>query len=370
MKPVQAPAPTREEHACQHPQRGSTRAMWDWLMDPGENPEVALPRAVDLLWARDGKQWEDWELQHSPRRHSSHGVPLPGCSYGNRPAAPTTTCSRHVQARDRGRATPVPRDRERTAPVPSDRGRLSAALAFAARGRLLAAPTSVSWGDQLTIAQGGQFAIVQGCLHNTTWGCLLIITQDFVVANSSSCAARNSGAGAQEKGAACYREWGRGEETTSTRNSCTTRGRSAATTAGVSRSEGSITTASAPITASVCSAAATAGVSHAENRCQRQCHFRSAPHLYKICCCWRSQPWRCQHCHCQHFCCQDCLCQRSQPVRCQHYRCQRGPCRLHILRRRQCATPLSAFPQPAGPLEEDLAPLSALSRQHCCSWAH
>ncbi|MGH0134824.1 UNVERIFIED_CONTAM: hypothetical protein FKN15_021821 [Acipenser sinensis] len=39
--------------------------MLDWVSDPEWNWED-LPKAVDLLWARDGENWEHWEQHYSP----------------------------------------------------------------------------------------------------------------------------------------------------------------------------------------------------------------------------------------------------------------------------------------------------------------
>ncbi|MGH0160588.1 UNVERIFIED_CONTAM: hypothetical protein FKN15_039645 [Acipenser sinensis] len=68
-KPAQAPAPMREERKCPVPTKEKTERpahtrrnhehptpseeIWDSLL----NPEVDL-MAIDLLWARDGEQWE------------------------------------------------------------------------------------------------------------------------------------------------------------------------------------------------------------------------------------------------------------------------------------------------------------------------
>ncbi|MGH0163434.1 UNVERIFIED_CONTAM: hypothetical protein FKN15_045136 [Acipenser sinensis] len=40
------------------------REILDWLVDTKGNFEEALPMAINLLWARDGEQWEAWEQQH------------------------------------------------------------------------------------------------------------------------------------------------------------------------------------------------------------------------------------------------------------------------------------------------------------------
>ncbi|MGH0127663.1 UNVERIFIED_CONTAM: hypothetical protein FKN15_017385 [Acipenser sinensis] len=69
-KPVQALTPTREEPErpvptrVEYEVRMSSWKMWNWMMDPGVNTKEYLPMAINLLWARDGKQWEDWERQH------------------------------------------------------------------------------------------------------------------------------------------------------------------------------------------------------------------------------------------------------------------------------------------------------------------
>ncbi|RXM96933.1 hypothetical protein EOD39_15057 [Acipenser ruthenus] len=76
------PAPTREEPERPTHMRGkhdhpthmrgkydrptASEEIWDWLMDPKGNIEEALSMEVDLLWARDGEQWEAWEQQHHP----------------------------------------------------------------------------------------------------------------------------------------------------------------------------------------------------------------------------------------------------------------------------------------------------------------
>ncbi|MGH0144247.1 UNVERIFIED_CONTAM: hypothetical protein FKN15_055051 [Acipenser sinensis] len=44
----------------------NSREIWDWLLDSEGNLKEALPMVIDLLWARDGEQWEACKKQHRP----------------------------------------------------------------------------------------------------------------------------------------------------------------------------------------------------------------------------------------------------------------------------------------------------------------
>ncbi|MGH0123813.1 UNVERIFIED_CONTAM: hypothetical protein FKN15_029935 [Acipenser sinensis] len=139
-----------------------SREIWGWLLDPEGNRKEALPVAVDLLWARDGEQWDAWEQQHHPESllditamvldylaANMGGAPTSPVPFGGATPTPAPQAVGKSYARAQRRAAPVASDRGRDAPVSSVRGRLPTAPTLSARGRLPAAPVSTTRGNLL-----------------------------------------------------------------------------------------------------------------------------------------------------------------------------------------------------------------------------
>ncbi|MGH0155284.1 UNVERIFIED_CONTAM: hypothetical protein FKN15_029138 [Acipenser sinensis] len=51
-------------HEGEHERPTPSIEIWNWLLIPKVDLMEAITMAIDLLWARDGEQWEAWEDQH------------------------------------------------------------------------------------------------------------------------------------------------------------------------------------------------------------------------------------------------------------------------------------------------------------------
>ncbi|MGH0132630.1 UNVERIFIED_CONTAM: hypothetical protein FKN15_058541 [Acipenser sinensis] len=73
-------------------------------------------KVIDLLWARDGEQWEAWEQQHRPVSlldiaamvFNNLAADMGGAPPSPVPSGGATSIPPRQGASDRGRATPVP----------------------------------------------------------------------------------------------------------------------------------------------------------------------------------------------------------------------------------------------------------------------